>query len=153
MSDIRIETKNEGFDLSLVDGDFEQDEGLETSILISLFCDRRVTDEQLPDGQKDKRGYWADKYSPADNDKIGSRLWTLARSKRLTKTLREAEAYTKEALQWLLDDGVAASVKAQANFITGLTNAYSIEIQIQRPSGRTSRYQVLWDKQELKRVS
>lgn len=153
MSDIALKIQGQSFGIALKNGDLEQDDGLETSVILSLFTDRRVTDEELPTGQTNKRGYWADKYSTVDGDKMGSRLWTLARSKRLAETLRRAEDFAKEALAWMIEDGVATSVTATANFVEGTTNAWSLEIGIQKPSGRTSRYQVLWDKQELKRLS
>lgn len=152
MSDIALKIEGQNFNIGLVDGDVEQDGGLETAVILSLFTNRRVSDEELPQGETNKQGYWADKYSNVDGDKHGSRLWTLARSKRLTETLRRAEDYAKESLNWLIEDGVATSITATANFIDGMSNAWSLEIAIQKPPGRESRYQVLWDKQELKRL-
>lgn len=152
MSDIALKIQGQSFNVAILNGDLEQDEGLETAVILSLFTNRRVTDEELPDGTTNKQGYWGDKYAQVNGDKMGSRLWTLERSKRLTETLRRAEDFAKEALQWLIEDGVATSIEASAVFAPGTTNAWILDIQIQRPPGRTSRYQVLWDKQELKRV-
>lgn len=153
MSDIALKIKGESFGIAIQDGDFEKDEGLETAVILSLFTDRRVTDEELPQGQTYKRGYWADKYSSVNGDQYGSRLWTLGREKRQIEVLRRAEDFCKEALNWLIEDGVASSITATASFTEGTSNAWQIEIAIQKPSGRTSRYQLIWDKQELKRVS
>lgn len=153
MSDIALKFKGDHFDIGIKDGDLEKDEGLETAIIISLFSNRRVTDEELPTGTTNKQGYWADQYSERANDKTGSRLWTLQREKRLPETLRRAEDFAKEALGWLIDDGVASSIGATAQNIDGTTNAWELFIDIKRPSGRTNRYQVLWDKQALKKVS
>jgi phage gp46-like protein len=79
---------------------------LATAILISLFTDRQVSeDETIPDGTKDPRGWWGDDGQYL----IGSRLWLLERAKRTQDTLTLAQSYIEEALQWLIDDGVVGS--------------------------------------------
>ena len=59
-------------------------------------------------------GWWGDSFAPVEGDRIGSRLWLLARAKLLADTPAKAKEYAQEALQWLLDDGVAAKVDVQA---------------------------------------
>lgn len=87
---------------------------LTTAILISLFTHRRAhRDDRLPDeGSQDRRGWWAD---IAANQPIGSRLWLLSREKQTPDTMMRAEAYAREALQWLMTDGVAAGVEVAAS--------------------------------------
>ena len=79
-----------------------------TSVLISLFTDRVATpDDTVPDATRrlrDPRGWWAD-------ESIGSRLWLIDRAKRTPATLQRAQAYIVEALQWLVDDGVASRIE------------------------------------------
>lgn len=79
-----------------------------TSVLISLFTDRVATpDDTVPDATRrlrDPRGWWAD-------ESIGSRLWLIDRAKRTQATLQRAQAYIVEALQWLVDDGVASRIE------------------------------------------
>lgn len=78
---------------------------LVTAILISLFTDRiAAADDVIPDGSSDPRGWWGDD----PTNPIGSRLWMLERAKQTTETLARAQDYIKEALQWLIDDGVVA---------------------------------------------
>lgn len=79
---------------------------LETAILISLFSDRQASsDDVIPDGTDDPRGWVGD----VDQDyQIGSRLWLLERAKQTQETLRLANDYIAEALQWLIDDSVVA---------------------------------------------
>lgn len=108
MSDIRLHQIGGRFDVRVVSNDLEQDEGLETAIIISLFCDRRVSAEELPPEEQSRRGWWGDVAD--DKDLIGSKLWLLRREKITPETLRRAKEYSEEALKWLLDDGVASSV-------------------------------------------
>ncbi|UPG89262.1 phage GP46 family protein [Luteibacter aegosomaticola] len=81
---------------------------LTTAVLISLFTDRQAeASDTLPDASNDRRGWWGD----LDQDvPIGSRLWLLDRSKLTPTVAIRARDYAKEALSWLIDDGVAASV-------------------------------------------
>jgi|SRR5471030_222887 len=87
-------------------GDLQQGDDLETAILISLFTDRRARDDDPFDGN-DRRGWWGDS---GEENPIGSRLWLLKRQKLTIATANKAEDYAKEALQWLISDGVVASI-------------------------------------------
>lgn len=148
MSDIAIKTIGKIFVLEVENGDLAKDDGLQTAVLISLFTDQRVSDDELPTGEKSKRGWWADSFPVVDQDKIGSKLWLLERVKRTAETLRKFEDYCVEALNWLIDDGVAATIEVSASYDEN--NQLVAAIEITKPKGRTSRYQLLWDKQELK---
>ena len=134
----------------LESGDLKADETLETAILISLFTDERVTVEELPLGQTDKRGYWGDLYPVKPGDKIGSKLWTLERTKSNTSVLAAIESRISEALEWLIDDGAAASVSVEGEIDT--YNQMFFTIEIARPSGENDRYSLIWDKQKLSRL-
>lgn len=150
MSDIALKLVTSNcFDLAIKDGDLEFDEGLETAVAISLFTDKRVTDEELPDLETDKRGWWGDMFPEVDQDQIGSRIWTLKRRKRTTEVLRLYEDYSKEALEWMIEDGVANSVTVSASYDEN--NFLQGEITIEKPAGNSSRFIVLWDEQKLKR--
>ena len=81
-------------------------EDLPRAVLISLFSWRRANpDDDLPANQR--MGWWGDTYPELSNDRIGSRLWLLYRAKLTRQTVMRAKEYAEEALQWLVDDGVA----------------------------------------------
>ncbi|KKM77206.1 hypothetical protein LCGC14_1372390 [marine sediment metagenome] len=113
------------WDAGLQEGDFnfleenqdlESDNGLETAVIISLFTDRRAkVDDILPDpNNPDRRGWWGDLVSPeVKDDQIGSRLWLLNREKTLESVLERAKQYAEEALQWLIEDGVAVKIDVE----------------------------------------
>lgn len=109
------------FDWSIAAHDLASDQGLETAVILSLALDRLATaDDALPDGSGDRRGWWGDALmDPARDgtpDRIGSRLWLLVRAKQTAETLVRAKAYCAEALQWLIDDGVAAQIDVVAQY-------------------------------------
>lgn len=89
------------------------DEPLVRAVLISLFTWRRAApDDDLP--AQSRNGWWGDSFPPAANDRIGSRLWLLTRSKLTTQTVTRAREYAEEALKWLVDDGVATRVEVES---------------------------------------
>lgn len=155
MSDLGIFlTDNITFNIKLTATDFEKDDGLQTAVTISLFTDKRVTEEEKPQGAESRAGFWGDMFPDVDKDQIGSKLWTLARSKRTIETLRRAEDYAKESLEWLIEDGIASKIETSAEFTSDqLQGQWVLFVSITRPSGRTSRFSYIWDAQKLIEVS
>lgn len=101
----------------LLENDLAADEGLETAVLLSLFTDRRAEDSDvLPDGQTSRRGWFGDAVPVTAGDLFGSRLWLLDRAKQTETNRVLAETYAREALQWLVEDKVAASVSVVASY-------------------------------------
>jgi phage gp46-like protein len=95
-------------DWGLAQGDLQTGQDLETACLVSLFTDALATPDFIPtDGTGDRRGWWADTYEVTPP---GSNLWQLDRAKKTRDTLGAARGYTLDALQWLIDDGVAKAV-------------------------------------------
>lgn len=100
-------------DINFVNNDVEMEGGLETAVLISLFSDRRATNDDPIDDINDRRGWWGDLVSTFTNDMIGSRLWELMRSSTTNETMIRAQQYIEEALQWMIVDGVCANVEVE----------------------------------------
>ena len=83
-----------------------------TAVIISLFSDARVTDEEWLAGSS-RRGFWGDCLT---DGRTGSKLWLLGREKRTPDVLRAYEDYAREALRWLVDDGLAEAIAVTATF-------------------------------------
>lgn len=145
MSDIALTWDGHGCDLALDGNDLLLDVGLQTSILISLFSDRRArADDVLPGEDGDRRGWWGDAYPQIEGDQIGSRLWLLSREKEIPETLRRAKEYADEALAWLVIDGIAARVEVATSVprrgVLGLAVAvYKLDGNIEN-----FQYEFLW---------
>jgi phage gp46-like protein len=89
---------------------------LETAVLISLFTDRTADPaDVIPDGSTDPRGWWGDEF--ADRP-IGSKLWLLERAKGGPELPKRVRDYIADALKWLTDDKVCASVDVAAAWIS-----------------------------------
>lgn len=102
--DLAIEWRNGEGDLVFADGDLMADDSLTTAIIISLFTDQRVDNQ---------RGWWGNQFA-SHSSEMGSKLWTLSRSKQLADVLIDAQQYAREALQWLLDDQHASHIEVSA---------------------------------------
>lgn len=100
-------------DISIAGADLLAEDTLATAVMLSLFTDRTAQPHEV-DAGADRRGWWADAYADVDGDAFGSRLWLLARSKQIPATVERARAYIREALQWLLDDGLVQSLQVTA---------------------------------------
>lgn len=130
--------------IRITDTDLHRDPGLETAILISLFTEARAREQdELPLGTTFRSGYWG---SMLERREIGSRLWLLRRSTISETMLRHVEQYCKDALQWMIDDGLASSVVAVASKAGG--GRVNFMVTINRPESDVNfRFFINWELQ------
>ncbi len=138
MSDLKFSETNTAsgivgiFDMKIEDGDFATDSGLENAVLLSLFLDARADDDdELPDLETDRRGWWGDEFfGGEDEDHIGSKLWLIAREKQTDDILELANRFSEESLQWMIDDGVTDRVTVTSTFGE---NSINLKVEIAKP--------------------
>lgn len=146
MSDLTLIWDGSACDLAIDGNDLALDDGLRTALIVSLFSDRRARDDdELPGGDDDRRGWWADAWPQIDGDRIGSRLWLLGREKELSETLRRAREYAEEALVWLIADGIAKRIEVVPS--VPRRGVLALAITLHRPDGGRENHQfdVLWE--------
>lgn len=146
MSDIKTDfVKEFSGDWLLENATLAEDNGLETAVIQSLFTDRRADDDDvLPNNINDKRGWYGDGWLTQANDKLGSKLWLLARKKQLPSVINRASEYARESLQWLIDDGIASNIEVTAEILE--PNTLGLSIKIYKPQGDeiSFRFQNVW---------
>lgn len=121
------------------------DDTLASAVLVSLFSDAPASEDEAGLlSLSDRHGWWADALAPADGA-WGSRLWCLDRTKPSAESARLAEERAKEALSWMIADGIAASIDAEASWVRGTSGA-RMELAVTiRPTPRlVSRYGEFW---------
>ncbi|HCL5682443.1 TPA: phage GP46 family protein [Citrobacter freundii] len=80
---------------------------LTRAVVISLFTHRRAD----PDDNADvPMGWWGDTWPMVANDRYGSKLWLLQRSKLTNALVNTVRTYIRESLQWMLDDSVVSRI-------------------------------------------
>jgi phage gp46-like protein len=137
-------------DIRIKDGDLERETNFRTALLLSLFTDRRATAEELARfGGDDPRGWWGNEVAPVAGDEIGSKLWLLAREKVLPETLNRARIYARDALRWLIDDGVAARVDIEAAWLDEIDpraprGFLALGLDIVKPPDVSARFALVW---------
>lgn len=123
--DFELIQKNSGIDMGATES------GLRTAVTISLFTDKRVSENELPEWEDNKRGFWAD---AIEGNKIGSKLWLLNRGKVDRETKALCQEYALEALQWMIEDRLVRDISAIAYFED---NNLKLEIELTLPSKKS----------------
>lgn len=142
MSDIATIWNATSGDWALLGADLQSGDDLATAVVISLFTDRVAqADDVIPDGSGDPRGWQGD--DPAAP--IGSRLWLIFRSKRTQQTLTDAQSYAKEALQWMVDDGVIANFDVYVEWQSPSTLAMRVTLFKADGTQQTLAFAWVWN--------
>jgi phage gp46-like protein len=128
----------------LIDLNTNPPEPLVRAVVISLLTWRRANpDDVLPADAR--MGWWGDSLADVPGDRIGSRLWLLARENLTAVTVSRAREYCAEALQWLIDDGVAVALDVQAERVAVDRLGIVVTMTRSRGAGDTSiRFDNVW---------
>lgn len=145
MSDLRLsKTSKQDFDLVLNDGDLVLSDSLQMSVILSIatWC-RNENFDGSAIIEPSIGGWWADAVNELP---LGSRLWTLFKEKLNDVTIEKAKALVKEALKWMIDDGVAKDVIVNARILNERKTAEFV-IEILKPSGdpESFKYETNWE--------
>lgn len=135
-------------DLVIENGQIKFDPGLEMAVFISIFTNRFVELDELPQNSTDQMGWWADLIAEQSDDLIGSTAWTFERSKINDEVAVRFEDGIRESLQWMLDDGVASEVNVSSEVFQNENIILSITIT--KPQGTNIPFKFKWDGQALK---
>lgn len=147
MGDLRIvwDAKHYRGDLVMAGAGLAIGNDLETAVLLSLFTDRRADGDFVPpDGSDDRRGVWFEAFGTQAGDQKpwGSRLWQFARAVRTQATLNDIIDACREALQWLIDDGVATSIDVAGQFYG--RSGVALGISVRQGNQPMNRFSYVW---------
>jgi phage gp46-like protein len=131
------------YDLTIgPDGDFVSCYGFDTAIIISLWCEKKATEDEVPDALK-RRGWIGNENSIVPGFEIGSKLWLHYTQGRNNSDTRNAIVdAANDALSWLVPtylNGIE---------VTGMlsTEGVTLEIQAIRKSGKIDKlYFRIWE--------
>ena len=119
-------------------GDIKTADFFDTSILYSLFGERRANGDEVIEPQR-RRG-WIGNGPDFEN---GSKLWLFEQSRLTRDILNRIEDEARKALQWLVDDGYAVAID---NTVANVSNGQVVlEVTIRRSRDKIDRkFYELW---------
>lgn len=139
-NDLKVNQQDNGiWDLSLTSsGDLEGCDCFDASITYAILGERRASESEVLISQN-RRGWIGNEGKIFEN---GSKIWLFEQS-RLTRTiLNDIQSSALDALNYLVDDGMATRITAEATLRSGSVNL-SIQIFIS-PSRVETRFFELW---------
>lgn len=151
MTDIALvwDVENSRADFALAGGGLLLDEGLRSAVLISLMTDATARDDDdIADGDAptsgDRRGWWGDMPIEGESARpIGSRLWLLRRAKATEGTRLRALTMAREALAWMVDDGICQRVEVEAELQGSPPDRLLLGITLRRGAS-SPRFDIPW---------
>ena len=130
-----IEFTDDGFDLKGA-------VNLRNAVGIMIFSERRTnSDDDVPN----QAGYPGDALDDIDESNLGSKLWQRLRGKSLAKHLPEVEQDIKEALQELIDQGIAKTISVVASYAGTAKHRLNFQVEIVRQSGENLKFNYVWE--------
>jgi phage gp46-like protein len=134
--DLALAFLNEDLDIDTTE------EGLRTSVLLSLYVDQRAEEDELEDG-KDNRGWWGDMF---EDMPMGSKLWLLERQKITRDVLNRCAEYSRDCLEWMMKDGIVDTVSVNV-VLSGQNITTEIELKRDEESFKF-KFDDLWKIEE-----
>lgn len=117
-------------DLSIINGEIEIDDTIQSAIIVSLFTDARIQDSIESD--VDRRGFWGDAQIDDDRETTGSLLWRLERSTITDTAIEDRKRYCSDALRWLISDGIADTIDVFVDRSSTNVNGLKTTIKIHK---------------------
>lgn len=128
-----VQTLSGDYDINYINGQPEMTDGLETSVLLAVFVE--------PDT-------WQNAIASTPEEEYKSDFPEVIRTGKVNDaTRKDGEAAITRALDYLLRINAASDI-----IVTGvILSVFAIgwEVEISRPTGETSRFNINWDKMEL----
>ena len=137
---LTIDPATRFYDLNLdANGDTETEDFFDTSLLYSLFGERRASADEMADPNR-RRG-WIGNTEDFEN---GSKIWLLSQARLTRDNLNRLQDEVAKSLQWLVDDGYAVSID---QVIATVSNGkVLLDITIRRSRDKIDRkFFTLWD--------
>ena len=133
------------FDWSIdSDGDFTTDDFFDTSLLMSIYCERRALPSEQPVSSL-RRGWIGNEF---EDFEIGSKAWLYYQARLNTDTLNGVITEVTNGLDWLtsndfIDGGFVESYEVTAQVVNG---GLAVNVVIERANSEVDkRFYELWN--------
>lgn len=130
------------FDIGAVSRRLATAADLETAVTISLLSWARANADDIQPSATDRKGWWGDTYADVPGDTFGSRIWTLI-GLPMPQALERAEAIVRDALAWMLEDGLADRIDLEISSPRAMV--MGAKVGIVRPGALVVTWVGTWD--------
>ena len=137
--------------MNLEDGDIEREDGIRTSVLISILTDRIILEQsEQPNGPEDRGGFWGDDLQKIKSDYIGSKAWASFRGKKTPNNVNTLKERLEACLEWLIVDGVASEVIVNVIGAEDENADFGFSIDIIKPTGPENfKFDLNWEAERI----
>lgn len=120
-----VENSDQYYEIAFTsNGDFLTTEGIDTSLLVSFFTDKRANSNEVSNPYY-QRGWWGTLYKDSNEPELGSKIWLLDQSVNTQETLNKGIAYITDAYNWLVQDNYADKIE-----VSGTSNFQDIYLTV-----------------------
>ncbi len=140
---LTIDPATQLYDINIdAQGDIETADFFDTSLLYSLFGERRANKDEVVDARL-RRGWIGNEGKDFEN---GSKLWLFQQARITATNMSRIADEAKKALQWLVNDGFAVSIEVEEVTIDIRRNKLVLILNIRRSLDKVERrFFDLWD--------
>ena len=124
MRDILLKKNDSIFDIDFKDGDFLLTNGLDSSIITSLFVDQRAEASEVSAPEL-RRGWIGNEQNEDPNYQIGSKLWFLDQARLTEETLNDGISFAINCFRWMVTDGILKDVQ-----VTGVRENSTLTLNV-----------------------
>jgi phage gp46-like protein len=141
IKDLKLHKNSDGiFDISFKNGDFALTAGLETSFMMTIYCQKR--EDSIEDPRS--RGGWIGNELNEDGFEQGSLVWTLYQEKLDDDTVNICQNYLEDAFQWYIDRGIAKEINIAVEKDIDLQKLNATITAIRNDNTEFVQYYDLW---------
>ena len=124
-----IQDQNGIFDWDIADnGDFVTTSGFDSALSMSLLCERRASEAQVPTPRY-RRGWIGNADSDFVDFEIGSLIWLYDQKRMTSDTANGIKSEANAGVAWFLEDELVTTITSTVSFknsTTTLTITFSI---------------------------
>lgn len=118
--DIKFTHNGLYYDISYKNGDIETIDNLETAILMSLYCEKRASPDEVSEPLR-RRGHFSNLGNSVQGYERGCLLWLYTEQAINNDDTRNKILATVQAgLQWFVEDGIANNIECSFTSIEPL---------------------------------
>lgn len=140
--DVKLEKDGDGvFDLVEEGADIASVDGLETSIITSLYTDGRTSSGEVPAAYS-RRGFSGNLLRIDDDYELGGELWLVDQARLDQNTFNRAQDFAYKSLLWMITKGLAENI--EVNVVKQGVRGTYIEIKLFKAHNQVARYITLW---------